>query len=84
MESTDGEDKEDDEDESNMAAMNLMKYRKTMPKYILLCFLKVLDNYYFKKPQKISIEVEAAIELLSMLRQSNASLLLYTKNSEID
>jgi len=40
-----------------------------------------MDDYYDEKATKtqIPIEMEAAIELLSMLRQSNASLSLYNK-----
>jgi len=40
---------------------------------------KLMDDYYAEKATKtqIPIEMEVAIELLSMLRQSNASLSLY-------
>jgi len=42
---------------------------------------KLMEDYYSEKETKteIPIEMEAAIELLSMLRQSNASLSLYNK-----
>jgi len=40
-----------------------------------------MDDYYAQKATKteIPIEMEATINLLSMLRQSNASLSLYNK-----
>jgi len=42
---------------------------------------KLMDNYYAEKAAKteIPIEMEATIDLLSMLRQSNASFALYNK-----
>ena len=42
---------------------------------------KLLDNCYAEKATKLQapIDMEAAIELISMLRQSNASLSLYNK-----
>jgi len=44
-------------------------------------FQKLMDDYYAQKATKmeIPIEMKAAIDLLSMLRQSNASFSLYNK-----
>jgi len=54
---------------------------KPEPEYTVLgpdMLQKLMHNYYAEKATKmqIAIEMEVSIELLSMLRQSNASLSL--------